>query len=175
MPKSAVRCRPDPMLKPLIALAAALAMTAGTVRAADVRLERGSKGAQSTPIAFLWVSGEITPGDTARVSMLLAEARKQDRPFFAVYLDSPGGNLMEGIKLGQAIREAGAVTVLLTGATCASACILAFAGGAERIAYRGSRLGVHGASENGQETEGRWPARSPWPGSRPSSGCTTPL
>lgn len=141
------------MSPPLPALAlAALFATSTVASGATVTIDREDKGNPRNTAQSIWLSGEIAPGDADRVRELIAEARRQGRTFFAIYLDSPGGSLMEGLRLGQTIREAGAVTVLLSYSTCASACILAFAGGKGRMAYRGARLGVYGASESGRET-----------------------
>ncbi|MCE6949658.1 hypothetical protein [Cereibacter sphaeroides] len=76
-------------------------------------------------------------------------------PFWAVTLQSPGGDLMEGMRLGEAFREAIVVTNVRREQTCASACALAFLGGT--FAYTvslgvfrqiepGAHLGYHGFS-----------------------------
>ena len=78
---------------------------------------------------------------------------------YIVTLNSPGGNLVAGIKLGELIRVAGATTsigetVSMSGkgleqwaetipGICASACVFAFIGGVERWVGTGNKLGVH--------------------------------
>jgi hypothetical protein len=62
---------------------------------------------------------------------------------------------LEGAKLADAIRFARMASVVPRGATCASACFLAFAAGAEKFASSSASIGVHGAAdENGRETAG---------------------
>ncbi len=58
-----------------------------------------------------------------------------------VFLQSGGGIVSEGIKMGHIIRAAGLDTAV-TG-YCASACVLAFLGGKNRFKDKGARLGDH--------------------------------
>jgi hypothetical protein len=70
-----------------------------------------------------------------------------------IVLDSPGGSLLAGLQLGDALRRSGWNTV--TGitypwpdgsrhvATCYSACVWAFAGGVNRYMLTDGALGVH--------------------------------
>jgi hypothetical protein len=60
---------------------------------------------------------------------------------YNVLLDSPGGNLIGGIKLGEFFRRQQFATRVTSG-ICASACAIAFIGGIEREAANG-KLGVH--------------------------------
>ena len=68
-----------------------------------------------------------------------------------VLLSSPGGLMDQAAIIGEAIRARGLFTAVGTAdpsgkvrpGSCASACILIFAGGEDRYGIRGSRLGVH--------------------------------
>ncbi|MBL3571728.1 hypothetical protein BV509_08225 [Rhodovulum sulfidophilum] len=79
-----------------------------------------------------------------------------------IRLNSPGGNLLEGIQLGEELRRRGFTTEVgdhephpdwpnmpywdftrRTPGVCASACAYAFMGGIERRIDPGSRIGVH--------------------------------
>jgi len=69
-----------------------------------------------------------------------------------VFLNSPGGNLLAGMKLGRLIRKHGLITHIAKetigtqrGATgeCLSACVFAFVGGYYRFQTRDSMIGVH--------------------------------
>jgi hypothetical protein len=71
---------------------------------------------------------------------------------YRIRLSSQGGDLWEGMKLGEAIRKAWFKTVVGQHATCASACALAFLGGTSRYATgigvgrvleKGALLGFH--------------------------------
>ena len=69
----------------------------------------------------------------------------------AVVLDSPGGLISEGLKLGRFFHEAKIATFVFTGGIgCHSACALAFLGGRDattgkrlRVMMSGARLGFH--------------------------------
>lgn len=107
------------------------------------------------------LSGEIEPGDAARFRAFYDETADGYR--FSVALDSPGGNMAEGIRLGRLFRELGvhtyvvrypkrppgmesfdyAVLNAVPGAQCASACALAFMGGVERVVPLDGALGFH--------------------------------
>jgi hypothetical protein len=68
-----------------------------------------------------------------------------------VVLSSPGGDLDQAIIIGEVIRSRGLVTAVggvdpsgrIHPSYCASACVLAHAGGSIRIGVAGSVLGVH--------------------------------
>jgi hypothetical protein len=68
-----------------------------------------------------------------------------------ILLSSPGGDLNQAIIMGEIIRSRGLVTAVGTvdasgnirPSYCASACVLAYAGGKLRIGLEGSMLGVH--------------------------------
>ena len=73
-----------------------------------------------------------------------------------VYFNSPGGNLIAGLKLGEAIRDKSLATNVgetyvyeggpwksIRQGICASACAYAFLGGTKRSLYEGSELGFH--------------------------------
>lgn len=68
-----------------------------------------------------------------------------------VLLSSPGGSLNQASIMGEIIRSRGLVTAVATADAsgqiradyCASACVLAYAGGKARYGVKGSMLGVH--------------------------------
>ena len=69
-----------------------------------------------------------------------------------VALSSPGGNMLAGIEIGQAIRLKGFSTLVPEGFQCASACALAWLGGTTRFMGQGATVGFHAifTTENGQ-------------------------
>jgi hypothetical protein len=70
-----------------------------------------------------------------------------------IRLNSEGGNLLEGVKLADAIRFGKMSTNVGKLATCASACFLIFAAGSTKFVSYGAQIGVHGASDgSGHET-----------------------
>lgn len=97
----------------------------------------------------IFASGPIEIGDTDRFLRFVQSNRIE---WAVVYLDSPGGSLAEGLRLGRAIRDLRFDTTVGQksethehgGATCASACAYVFAGGLNRF-FRSAdtRLGLH--------------------------------
>lgn len=108
------------------------------------------------------VSGEFEAGDADRFIEFWNE-HAYDSHRFAVAFDSPGGNLMAGVKLGNFLRERGVETMIqrfpqrnpgesardysfayeLPDAKCFSACAIAFMGGLERSIPEDAKLGFH--------------------------------
>ena len=64
-------------------------------------------------------------------------------PGALVVLNSPGGNVLQSLMLGKAIRQQGFSTTVPAGGACASACAFVFLGGVERSADPSARIGVH--------------------------------
>jgi hypothetical protein len=97
----------------------------------------------------VFLSGPIADGDTDR---FVDFVRSNNLDAAWIEFDSPGGSLLEGMKLGRAIRERRFFTSVgsindhggTSTAICASACAYAFAGGVSRFLYPSSgRLGIH--------------------------------
>ena len=104
-----------------------------------------------------WVAaqGDITDETPTAFQNFIAE---NGTPYLIV-LNSPGGNLVAGIQLGQMIRDTGATTEIgetvpetdqglekwrkILPGICASACAYSFIGGVERFVDREGKLGVH--------------------------------
>jgi hypothetical protein len=112
----------------------------------------------------VFVEGVIVDGDAARLEQALLNLRRYqsntDADRFRVCFDSPGGSFLEGLRIanvltGMSSQVAGEVygSAVGDGATCESACALAFMGGTEmgetgalapdRILYPTARLGFH--------------------------------
>jgi len=97
----------------------------------------------------LAISGRIGPAAANWLRDRIDEAKLA--PGDLVLLSSPGGNLAQAVIMGEAIRARGLDTAVgvadgtgrMRPAYCASACVLAFAGGKVRYGIEGSALGVH--------------------------------
>ncbi|HZE47753.1 MAG TPA: hypothetical protein VE087_12805 [Xanthobacteraceae bacterium] len=97
----------------------------------------------------LAISGQIGSASASWFRERLDEAHLS--PGDAVLLSSQGGALNQAAIMGEVIRARGLVTAVgtvdasghLRAASCASACVLAYAGGQTRYGIEGSRLGVH--------------------------------
>lgn len=105
----------------------------------------------------VFIDGEFDAQAAARFS---AEIRRLRGEPAVVHLNSPGGNLMAGLAIGEAIRRAGYNTSIGRSAPdgsvagpehsqpgiCMSACTFAFLGGVYRDIDIGSQFGVHRVS-----------------------------
>ncbi|CAN1528268.1 hypothetical protein MCELHM10_01316 [Paracoccaceae bacterium] len=60
-----------------------------------------------------------------------------------VVLNSPGGDVLTAIRMGEIARATAAQTYVMPGYDCSSACVLVFAAGVDRFLAEGGRLGLH--------------------------------
>lgn len=117
-------------------------MTASVLDA--VYIDRSGRGRRA-----LAISGEIGAATASWFRDRLNDANL--KPGDVVMLSSPGGDLGQSMIMGEIIRAHDLTTVVGTAdgnggikpSYCASACVLAFAGGKARVGLEGSRLGVH--------------------------------
>ena len=84
------------------------------------------------------VSGELAAGDENRFVQTAGTVAHG-----VVVFDSPGGNLFAGIEIGEVIHFKHFDTLVPNGSTCASACALAWLGGARRLIGATGRIGFH--------------------------------
>ena len=97
----------------------------------------------------LAISGKIGVATASWLRETLDEAHLA--PGDIVLLSSPGGDLTQAIIMGEIIRSRGLATAVgvasaagqIEPSFCASACVLAYAGGQPRYGVEGSALGVH--------------------------------
>jgi hypothetical protein len=101
---------------------------------------------------IIQISGDIEPGDTEALTAAVKAANDAGKLVANLRLNSEGGNLLEGVTLAAAVKYAKMSTNVGKDATCASACFLVFAAGETKFANYTARIGVHGASDRGEET-----------------------
>ena len=126
------------------AIAAASALAGGAAAATVHKIEAGRAN-----VVTLLLQGPIATGDLKRVQAAVAKVPAGTS--IAVILDSPGGNLGEGLMLGAYFHEARIATIAKgDGGICYSACALAFLGGRDsrtgapmRLKMSGGKLGFH--------------------------------
>ena len=100
---------------------------------------------------ILWLVGKIEPdksefdgsftqGSAARVSVALRR-----RNYDEVWMNSPGGSLLEGIRIGRMLRDNRATVRVpaMKNVICASACTIAMMGGTRRIVDQGADFRLH--------------------------------
>jgi len=120
--------------------------------ALEYRVHPGNK---SKTLTAVLATGEIMQGDTVRLGTFLDSLPKRKNR--AIYLASPGGNLLEGMALGKFFQERHIKTIVEGGQVCASACALAFLGGTDndgqpwRSSSTNSLLGFHAFRSSGTE------------------------
>jgi hypothetical protein len=99
------------------------------------------------------LNGEISEGDAADFKAIVRSAEKRGKSIAMIRLNSPGGSILESIKIAEIVRSRGAATSVVGGSNCASACFIVFAAGGKKLASYGAAIGVHGASNSdGEET-----------------------
>src|ERR1700692_435640 len=86
------------------------------------------------------VEGDLELGDIELFRSKVAPLAKA-----TVAFRSDGGSLLAGIRIGMLIRVRNFTTVVPEGAQCASACAVAWLGGAHRFLGMGSKVGFHAA------------------------------
>ena len=102
------------------------------------------------PLVGITATGPIVPGDFDRLAALVETLPQSDRTL-GFFIDSPGGDISEAEKIATFINETAAAVTIPSGSQCLSACFLLFAAAAHRFMAPGALVGVHSASQNGQE------------------------
>lgn len=98
------------------------------------------------------LTGDIADGDAYAFSLLVDEQRARGKPIARLNLNSPGGRLVEAVRLATLVRRSGFITLVSRENICASACFMIFAAGRETVADYGSYIGVHGVADRGGRT-----------------------
>jgi hypothetical protein len=107
----------------------------------------------------LAISGRIGPAAASWFREELNDTKL--RAGDTVAFSSPGGSVDQAIIIGEEIRLRGLKTVVATfdadgrmrSSYCASACVLAYAGGVARFGVNGSTLGVHRFTSKGESRD----------------------
>lgn len=118
-------------------------------RAADIQILADPSMPLLSGSHLIHINGPIEDGDADKLDAMVASLPKGRDNFLLVALNSPGGNLAEGLRMA-AILQAAEMQVVTdvigfggTAADCASACSLVYLGGTYRYLQEGSRLGLH--------------------------------
>ncbi len=105
-------------------------------------------------LSAISVRGPIENGDGSAFESLARTSNAK-----VVILESPGGALIDGLRIGRTARQVGLATLVPAGSSCMSACALAWLGGQKRFAPEGSVIGFHAAyTEGARGTETTGPA-----------------
>jgi len=115
----------------------------GAAHAAQITIDRGSKGDSDT----IKIQGEIKTGDEDKFRALAMGSRKA-----TVLLDSKGGRLGPALEIGKMIRLKGFATAVQD-ANCQSACSLIWLAGEPRYMNNFTSIGFHTAFRTGKNGE----------------------
>jgi hypothetical protein len=88
------------------------------------------------------VNGDFVNGDAAKFRTMIG-SMSRDKPIIVMLEKNHGGPLVEGLKIGDAIHDAGAGTAVST--YCYSSCAIAWLGGAVRAIKSQAQVGFHAA------------------------------
>ena len=102
-------------------------------------------------VGVITLVGEIQEGDGESFARAAEKYSKA-----IVIFSSPGGNAFAGLQIGQVIRSRGFATIVPSGTFCASACALAWLGGARRFIQDKGLVGFHAVyivQSSGEKTE----------------------
>jgi hypothetical protein len=105
--------------------------------AASIEVKRLNNGS-----ALIVIDGDFEAGD---IDVFRAKVASLSASRVVVAFQSDGGNLVAGIRIGALIREKKFSTVVPDGASCASACALAWLGGTRRLVGQDASVGFHSA------------------------------
>jgi hypothetical protein len=116
------------------ALAAAMLTTAavGSAPAAEIRKD-GS---------IVYITGQIVEGDYEKFVRTSGGMGR----FGALFLNSPGGALGDGLSIAEATRQMGVMTGVPNNATCASMCAIIWLAGSPRLVASNAHIGFHAIS-----------------------------
>jgi len=112
---------------------------AGPSRAADITVSHADS------IDIVHVDGRITQEDSDkfdRVTQSLGEMF--NRPVIVI-LNSPGGEILASLEIGETVRSHGFATGVVNNALCASACSMIWVAGTSRFLGNSAKLGFHAA------------------------------
>jgi hypothetical protein len=128
-----------------VAAVFACIVTAHCAQAAIISVEPSVRGQP----ALVLVDGGLEPGDGDQFRSKTSFLSKA-----IIAFRSDGGSVIAGIQIGESIRLKAFTTFVPENARCASACALAWLGGARRFMAAGAQIGFHAAynSSSGQET-----------------------
>ena len=102
------------------------------------------------PLIGIAATGPIVPGDFDRLDAFIGTLSETDH-IVGFFIDSPGGNIFEAEKIAAFINKTAATVTIPNDSQCASACFLLFAAAAHRFMGPNALIGVHSASDNGEE------------------------
>lgn len=115
----------------------------------DFSIERLDLRPIRQPTLHITATGEIQAGDTEKLKATIDGVDVSDVRDVLFIFDSPGGSLMESLRMGDYIADIPAIVSAqvgasdMPGAICASACVYAYIAADYRYLSNGARIGIH--------------------------------
>lgn len=128
--------------------ALAVAGSLVTVRPAQAWFSVLADGSDGGP-AVIQLKSDIRKGDAQALENALsfvdrdAVAKVKGVPMIRLELDSPGGDVVEALAIGQVLYQNRIMTSVRPGRECVSACVFVLAAGAVRYPSDGAAIGIH--------------------------------
>jgi hypothetical protein len=110
----------------------------------------------STGQKIVLAQGEIVEGDAGKLVRALRRASVDKHGTRTVWLNSPGGSVIDAMNMADVINAVGVTTVVPARAMCASACAsVVFVAGKYRTVEKGGQLMIHSCfdARNGQKMD----------------------
>jgi len=128
-------------MRRLIMTAAALALLTTTAQAAQIWVNPAKDHGH-----VIHIKGDIEKGDANQFANVVGHAGVKPNDA-TVYLDSPGGFVMEGVPIARAIKKYGWNTYVAKDTTCASMCAIIWLAGHKRFVNQDGQVGFHSATD----------------------------
>lgn len=97
-----------------------------------------AKDANKSDRLYLEVTGEIRPGDAAKLRREAQRARWNFIFATGLIIDSPGGSVSEALEIAKFVESAGLTVHVADGGQCASSCFFVYVSAPDRGTYSGS-------------------------------------
>lgn len=126
----------------------------------DFSIERLDFRPVRDPSLHITATGEIRPGDTDKLMETIDGADTTDVRDVLFMFDSPGGSVMESLRMGAYIADIPAIVSAQVGsaemkdAICASACVYTFISADYRYISDGGRIGIHRFASTDSDIDG---------------------
>jgi hypothetical protein len=125
----------------VVALVLAAVLAAASAPAFAMKFKLGTTGAG---VRVVVASGDIVRGDARRLSRALERADRDRHGTKLLYIDGPGGMVLEALKMAEIMRAVGVSTIVRKSTVCASACAsILFVSGKYRTVEKGGVLAIH--------------------------------
>jgi len=136
-----IRPKDNVMLRIVAVVAISLSIMSAAI-AAEIKFQTYPAAEGSDEVSFIEITGKINLGDADRFDVEANKVSTKPHPVY-VLLSGPGGNLVDSLHIGTAIRRKGWYTSVPAEKACDSSCAYIWLAGVSRAADVSSRIGFH--------------------------------